>query len=182
MSNYRRANGNGNCYFFTLVSYRRQPILCDDEIRNALRQSILKVRQKYPFQINAWVLLPDHLHCIWTLPEDDYNFSMRWSLIKRNVSFNCSSQYENNQWLTSSKRKRRECTIWQRRFWEHQIRDSKDYDRHMDYIHYNPVKHGLCNNPIDWPYSTLQKLIAEGRYPKGWASDLSPKIDGEFGE
>ncbi|GMR00740.1 MAG: transposase [Gammaproteobacteria bacterium] len=155
MSHYRRANTQGGSYFFTVVSYRRQAVLCDEPIRYALRKAIQETRLKYPFSIDAWVLMPDHLHCIWRLPEGDRDYSKRWSLIKRSISIICADSYNKQKWLNGSKKKHRESTLWQRRFWEHQIRDQQDFNRHLDYIHYNPVKHGLCERADAWPYSTL---------------------------
>ncbi|HEC20372.1 MAG TPA: transposase [Gammaproteobacteria bacterium] len=169
MSHYRRAQTAGGCYFFTVVSYHRKTILCDDIFRNALRIAIEKTRQQYPFKIDAWVLMPDHLHCVWTLPKGDANFSVRWGKIKRYVSIACRDHYTYNGQLSISKKKHRESTVWQRRFWEHQIRDQEDFHRHIDYIHYNPVKHGLCEAPIQWPYSTFQRYVREGKYPWDWA-------------
>ena len=157
MPNYRRSKLHGGTYFFTVVSYRRQKILCDNPIRNALRDAINSTRLKYPFRIEAWVLLPDHLHCIWTLPEHDADYMKRWSLIKRKVSIVCSAQYKNSAWLSISSKKHRESTIWQRRYWEHRIRDQDDFNLHVEYIHNNPVKHGWCEQAIDWPYSTLYR-------------------------
>jgi len=116
------------------------------------------------FVADAWVLLPDHLHCIWTLPPDDADFPVRWNLIKRKVSIACGKEYKRVEWMTESKKKRRESTLWQRRYWEHQIRNDLDFSRHMDYIHYNPVKHGLCKEAIDWPYSTFHRHVRAGLY------------------
>ncbi len=162
MSNYRRAQIAGGTFFFTVVSYRRQPILCDDAVRAALRDAIRAVQGAKPFSVDAWVLLPDHLHCIWTLPPGDGDFSSRWSLIKSAVSRAIGAQYRRDEWKNDSKRKHRESTIWQRRFWEHCIRDEDDLQRHMDYLHFNPVKHGLVKAVADWPYSTFHRLMAEG--------------------
>ena len=171
MSYYRRANIASGTYFFTVVSYRRQQILCDELIRKALREAIEKTRLSHPFEIDAWVLLPDHLHCLWTLPDGDADFSKRWGKIKRLVSLACGDRYKRMEWMSDSKKKHRESTIWQRRYWEHQIRDQKDLNRHVDYIHYNPVKHGLCKQPIEWPYSTLHRYIDKGIYLKNWAAE-----------
>jgi len=182
MSYYRRAKTAGSTYFFTVVSYRRQQILCDDSVRKALRKAIRDTQLKYPFTIEAWVLLPDHLHCIWMMPEGDAAFSRRWNLIKRRVSLACADQYKQNKWITASKKKHRESTLWQRRFWEHQIRDQQDFNRHLDYIHYNPVKHGLCEQPVLWPYSTLHRYIKEGKCSRDWAAHHSIFKDGEYGE
>jgi len=149
MSNYRRAPTDGCTYFFTLVSYQRQKILCNEFIRRSLRKAIKATQIKHPFTVDAWVLLPDHLHCIWTLPAHDKDFSTRWSVIKRRVSVACAQRYKQDYLMSDSKLKHRESTIWQRRFWEHQIRDQNDFNQHLDYIHYNPVKHGLCERPVE---------------------------------
>jgi putative transposase len=169
MSRYRRARTAGACYFFTGVTYRRQPILCDDAVRQALRDAIIQVRETRPFTIDAWVLLPDHLHCIWTLPSGDADYSTRWNRIKRRVSMVCAMEYKRPEWVSASKRKHRESTLWQRRFWEHQIRDELDFMRHVDYLHYNPVKHGVCQRVADWPHSTFHRYVAQGVYPADWS-------------
>ncbi|MGY6274343.1 REP-associated tyrosine transposase [Methylomonas sp. MgM2] len=171
MSRYRRSQTAGASYFFTLISYRRQTILCDESVREALRSAIEKVRAKHPFTIDAWVLLPDHLHCIWTLPQGDADFAMRWGIIKRQVSVACRDSHRKEALLTPSKQKHRESTLWQRRYWEHQIRDEGDFTRHMDYIHYNPVKHGHCRRVEEWPYSTFHRYVQLGVYPVNWGYD-----------
>jgi putative transposase len=181
MSRYRRSNTPGASYFFTVVSYRRRPILCEAPVRVALRHAILEVRARRPFSIDAWVLLPDHLHCLWTLPPGDADFSTRWSLIKRRVSILCGRHYRRAEWLTASKKKHRESTLRQRRYWEHQIRNDVDFARHVDYIHYNPVKHGHSRTPQEWPYSTLHRYVETGLIPADWAAHVVP-IDEEFGE
>ena len=141
-------------------------------IRNALRTAIETVRSTRPFTIDAWVLLPDHLHCIWTLPEGDADFSTRWMMIKRSVSLACREIYHRADWMTTSKSKHRESTIWQRRFWEHQIRDEDDLVRHVDYIHFNPVKHGNVQRVGDWPYSTFHRYVHDGIYPSDWSGSV----------
>ncbi len=180
MSYYRRSK-TSRCYFFTVVSYRRQKILCDFVIRQALRQAIIKTREKYPFKIDAWVLLPDHLHCVWTLPEGDTDFSIRWALIKRGVSLLCP-QYKQNKWMSTSKKKHRESTLWQRRFWEHQIRNQDDFNHHLDYIHFNPVKHLLCKSPKLWAYSSFHRYVKEGKYPQNWAMGDLGQAQYQYGE
>jgi putative transposase len=179
MSHYRRADTEGATYFFTVVSYRRQRILCDAPMRAALREAIKEVKTRYPFTVEAWVLLPDHMHCLWTLPEGDADFAVRWGLIKRKVSLACAGRYKNTEWLTPSKKKHRESTLWQRRYWEHQIRDQQDYNRHVDYIHYNPVKHGWCASPNEWPYSTIRGCW---EYPANWAALDATFDGGGYGE
>lgn len=148
----------------------------------SLRKAIQSVRKEHPFCIDAWVLLPDHLHCIWTLPTDDNDFSIRWAKIKRLVSKQCAVIYHKDNWMNASKRKRRESTIWQRRFWEHQIRDELDYQRHMDYLHFNPVKHGLVSETKDWPYSSFLRYVIDGLYPENWAGVVDKDSRALFGE
>ena len=169
MSNYRRSHADGATFFFTLVTYRRQRILTDMALRLALHDAIVRVRQRYPFTIDAWVLLPDHLHAIWTLPLGDADFGLRWSWIKRLVTRAVAENYERPDWRNASRIGRRESTIWQRRFWEHQIRNDADFSAHMDYVHFNPVKHGLVARVQDWPHSTFHRWVAKGIYPLDWA-------------
>ena len=182
MPNYRRADSPGATYFFTLNTHSRQPWLVNDDVRQALREAIESTRARYHFAIDAWVLLPDHIHCIWTLPADDANFSIRWALIKQHVSKACARRYVNPNHFNASQRKRGESGFWQRRFWEHLIRDEIDYERHVDYIHWNPVKHGHVDRCIDWPYSTFHRYLAQGVYPIDWAISESAFEDEAFPE
>ncbi len=129
MSEYRRANTKGGTYFFTVVTYRRQKILCDERVRKALREGIKATQLTNPFTIDAWVLLPDHLHTIWTLPPDDANFGIRLALIKRFVTKQCNPDFKREDWMKPSKLKRKESTFWQRRFWENQIRGRKRFSK-----------------------------------------------------
>ena len=117
MSRYRRANTLGATYFFTIVTYRRRTFLFDEDVRIAMREAILKVRNQHPFEIDAWVLLPDHLHTIWTLPPDDARFALRWQQIKRHVTLCCGDQLHKAEWMNESKTKHRESTLWQRWYW-----------------------------------------------------------------
>ncbi len=173
MPNYRRLWVPGGTFFFTVVSYRRQPVLCDPPVRAALRKAIAVARRKHPFTINAWVLLPDHLHCLWTLPPGDADYATRWAIIKRHTSLACRDTHRRVEWLTTSRQKHRESTLWQRRYWEHQVRDETDFIRRADYLHYNPVKHGLVQRVADWPYSTFHREVQRGIYPADWAEDPS---------
>ncbi|OQK18625.1 transposase [Methyloprofundus sedimenti] len=183
MSNYRRADTPGACYFFTVVTFRRRNILTDEGFRVWLRNALSNTRKRYPFTIDAWILLPDHLHCIWTLPENDNDFSVRWNGIKRQFTKSAKDSLHKPEWVNASKQKHREGTIWQRRFWEHQIRDDNDYQRHMNYIHYNPVKHGLVKAVSEWPYSTFHRYVNQGIYPANWGSNnLIQDDDMEYGE
>ncbi len=135
MQSYRRANTKGGTYFFTVVTHRRQKILCNKNVRTALRNAIRKTQTAPPFTINGWVLLPDRLHCIWTLPQDDASFGTRWAMIKRFVTKQCGPSLHRDEWMTESKRRRNEYTIWQRRFWEHQIRDEPGRVHSMHHKH-----------------------------------------------
>ena len=169
MPNYRRADSPGATYFFTVVTHSRQPWLTNNDVREALREGIEQTRLRHPFTIDAWVLLPDHLHCIWTLPESDSDFSIRWTHIKQHVSRKCAPRYVDPAKFNESQRKRGEAGFWQRRFWEHLIRDDVDFERHIDYVHWNPVKHGYVDRCIDWPYSTFHRNVKQGIYPMDWA-------------
>jgi len=180
MSRYRRADTPGATYFFTVVTYRRRGFLCDPDVITALREAIHKVRAQYSFAIDGWVLLPDHLHAIWTLPPGDANFALRWQQIKRHVTLRCGARLHQAAWMSESKTRHRESTLWQRRYWEHRIRDETDFERHMDYLHYNPVKHGLVQQVIEWPYSSFHRHVAAGIYSSDWGMVDSPA--GKFGE
>ena len=171
MSRYRRATTEGASYFFTVNTYRRRAILTHPAVRLALREAIEHTRRSLPFVIDAWVLLPDHLHTIWTLPEDDAAFGKRWGIIKSFVSRKCTQVFDIDEPRSESRIKRRENDFWQRRFWEHQLRDEIDYARHVDYIHFNPVKHGYVTRAIDWPYSTFHKFVLRAAYPDNWGVD-----------
>lgn len=169
-------------YFFTVNTYRRQQVLTEAPFYQALKRSLRAVRAKHPFTIEAFVLLPDHLHCLWTLPENDADYAVRWNIIKRGVSQQTRRLIAPA--LTASRRQRGELGLWQRRFWEHQIRDERDFEKHVDYIHWNPVKHGYVKQVKDWPYSSFHRFVERGIYPWGWASpaENKPLEDGGFGE
>ena len=156
MPDYRRACVPGGTYFFTVATYRRQPVLTEETLRMGLRVGIERARRTLPFTIDAWVLLPDHLHCTWTLPPQDSDFAERWSLIKRHTSRSCTGC--GNESLSRSRQRRKESGLWQRRFLEHLIRDEVDFSQHVEYIHWNPVKHGYVRSVADWPYSTFHRI------------------------
>jgi putative transposase len=158
---YRRYYQAGGTYFFTVVTENREPLLIQNIDR--LRVSFHHGMQRYPFVIDGLVVLPDHLHTLWRLPDGDDNFSIRWMVIKRKFSAGLTANFVN-----TSKQQKREKGIWQRRFWEHCIRDERDWGRHMDYVHYNPVKHGYCAKPADWPYSSFHRAVKEGLYEADW--------------
>ena len=168
MPQYRRAIAPGGTFFFTVVLHDRQSDVLTTHAA-ALKAAFAKVKQQRPFLIDAIVVLPDHLHCLWTLPPDDADFSTRWRLIK--TAFARSLPFDETP--SPHRQRRGERTVWQRRFWEHLIRDEDDFARHADYIHYNPVKHGLVLHPGDWPHSSFQRFVERGVYPKDWAAPMS---------
>ena len=162
---YRRDKTKGACYFFTVVTHQRQPILTLPKNIERLREGFRREQNKNRFTIDAIVILPDHLHCLWQLPENDDDYSGRWSRIKRYFSTGCTDQQTQPD---DSRNKKREKAIWQRRFWEHKIRDDRDWQNHMDYIHYNPVKHTYVDQVKDWPYSSFLRNVERGWYKEEW--------------
>lgn len=164
------------------MTCRRRKFLTLPENRQALRKAVATVRLNYIFYIEAWVLLPDHMHCIWTLPENDSDFSKRWGLIKATFTRQNKARLHNKKWMNPSKHKHRESSIWQRRFWEHQIRDDSDFEKHVDYLHFNPVKHGYVDRVCDWPYSTFHRYVRSGVYSISWAGSVSETDDAASGE
>ena len=174
MPNYRRNHLAGGCYFFTVALAERQSTLLVDAI-DKLRSAVSATREQHPFTINAWVVLPEHMHAIWTLPDDDGDYPLRWRLIKSNFSRSLPVV----EYRRESRIRKNERGIWQRRYWEHTIRDEDDYRRCFDYVHYNPVKHHHVASVADWPYSTFRRCVNEGIYPADWATG---DIDGDFGE
>ncbi len=166
---YRRAKTPGSSYFFTVVTHNRHPILCEPENIDLLRDSFRKVIHQHPFIIEAIVILPDHLHCLWTLPPGDADFSNRWRLIKSWFSRRCQIQYQGS--VSASRKSKNERAVWQRRFWEHLIRDDRDFLSHVDYIHYNPVKHGLVVSVKDWQYSSFHRYVQCGVYDLDWGGE-----------
>jgi putative transposase len=168
MSDYRRCYIPGACYFFTAVTYRRRPLFQDQANVVLLREAMRQVKASRLFEVQAIVVLPDHLHTLWRLPEGDADFSTRWKEIKKQVSKAIDTPINH----------RREKQVWQRRFWEHVIRDLNDWRRHVDYIHYNPVKHGLVSAAADWPYRSFAQRVADGWYPPGWGREEPAEIRG----
>ena len=169
MSNYRRSHSQGGCYFFTVVSFKRRRIFTDEAMIVAMRNAVHAVQQHMPFRIDAWVTLPDHIHTLWTLPANDGDYSKRWGLIKRHVSRSCEAYWAPLEMLSLSNIKRDEKGIFQRRFWARDIMDVEDFSKHMDYIHFNPVKHGLVKHAVDWKYSTFHKYCKNGLYTIDWS-------------
>jgi len=174
---YRRANVKGGTYFFTVNLAERQRTLLVDEI-DVLRDVMKTVKESHPYHIDAMVVLPDHLHALWTMPEGDNDYPKRWMLIKSVFSRSVSK----GERISSSRKRKGERGIWQRRYWEHCIKDDRDYEHHVNYIHFNPVKHGYVNKAVDWEYSSIHRYIADGVMPENWG--ISPELDvmGGFGE
>lgn len=164
MPNWRRAWWPGGTWFFTVnLLERRDNRLLLEQI-DLLCHSVAKVQQAHPFTIHAWVVLPDHLHCILSLPEGDSDFPLRWRLIKGNFS----RALPVTELRSQTRLRHGERGIWQRHYWEHLIRDEEDYRRHMDYVHINPLKHGHVMQVVDWPYSTFHHYVAAGLVRVGW--------------
>jgi putative transposase len=175
MSNYRRALVPGGCWFFTVNLLDRRQTLLVDHVA-LLRDAIAATRQSYPFAIDAFVVLPDHLHAIWKLPPGDSDFSVRWRLIKSRFA----KLLPKRERLSAVRVARNERGIWQRRFWEHMIRDEADFAGHVEYCYINPVKHGHVSRVKDWPYSSFHRDVAAGLFPEDWGGDCNAA--GEFGE
>ena len=154
MPNYRRALIPGGCWFFTVNLLDRRSALLVEHI-GELRIAVRETRARMPFRIDAMVILPNHLHAIWTLPDDDMNFAVRWNRIKARFS----RAIPPGESISGSRRKRGERGIWQRRYWEHVIRDERDFAHHVDYCWFNPVKHGLVSRVEDWPYSSFHRDV-----------------------
>jgi putative transposase len=175
MPNYRRADIKGGIFFFTVALADRSSSLLVDEI-DRLRRAYRTVQRRRPFETIAVCILPDHIHTVWVLPEDDPDFSVRWNLIKSGFSRGISAQPR-----APSKISKREKGVWQRRYWEHAIRDNADLERHVDYIHFNPVKHGRVSRVVDWPHSSFHRFVERGLLPSDWGGDFRD-IAGSFGE
>ena len=171
---YRRSNTRGATYFITANLADRQSSALLDHIE-LFRNSVRRVKALHPFEINAMVVLPDHFHLLLTLPSDDANFSLRIGAMKAGFS----RQLPKTEHIRKSRENKRERGIWQRRFWEHFIRDDLDYARHVDYIHINPVKHGYVARANDWPHSSIHQFIARGVIDANWATSFG---GGNYGE
>lgn len=175
MPNYCRARIEGATWFFTVnLLQRRNNDLLVRHI-DVLRDSIRRVRRVHPFAIDAWVVLPEHTHCVWTLPPGDADFSSRWRLLKTFFSRALPA----DEYRSPLRVLRGERGIWQRRYWEHLVRDEEDFRRHVDYVHINPVKHGLVASVGDWPYSTFHRAVRNGLYPPDWAGDRALEVPGD---
>jgi putative transposase len=176
MTRYRRNFIPGGSFFFTVNLAERRSRLLTDQI-DLLRAAFRETRANHPFSIEAIVVLPDHMHAIWSLPEGDRNFATRWRLIKAHFS----RALPKGERISPSRLSKGERGIWQRRYWEHTLRDELDFSHHADYIHFNPVKHGHVTRVADWPYSSFHRMAKLGVYPADWGGDRL-NLDAEFGE
>ena len=174
MPKYLRAKGS--VFFFTVVLADRWSNLLVDQIER-LRRVYRTVQQDRPFETIAICVLPDHLHALWALPDDDADFSSRWNLIKGGFSRGIGPARSRS----ASKVAKREKGIWQRRYWEHTIRDDADLERHIDYIHFNPMKHGHVASVADWPHSSFHRYVERGFLAADWGGDMK-EVHGSFGE
>ena len=175
MSRYRRLKIEGGAFFFTLALADRGSNLLVRDIER-LRSAYAEVEKRHPFETVAICILPDHIHALWQLPGGDADYASRWSLLKFGFSRGLPPAKR-----SMSKIRKREKGIWQRRYWEHAIRNDIDFERHVDYIHYNPVKHGLVTRVADWPFSSFHRYVAQGILPGDWAGDATD-LSGRFGE
>jgi len=165
MANYRRLYIPNSTYFFTVVTYGRRPWFADEENIDLLREAFRYTKERHPFELDAIVILPDHLHCIWKMTGDT-DFSKRWQMIKTHFS----------RKINVRKNHRGAKSVWQPRFWEHCIRDEDDYSCHLDYIHYNPAKHGLVAVVKDWPHSSFHRFVEKGLYDEKWGQNTGREI------
>jgi putative transposase len=175
MVRYRRNFVPGGTFFFTATLVDRRASVLTDHIVS-LRDAFRATRRAHPFSIDAIVVLPDHLHVVMTLPETDANFSLRWQQIKRRFT-----EAVTKAGASVVRHRNGEHALWQRRFWEHTVRDERDFERHADYIHFNPVKHGLVSQVSEWPFSSFHRYVRNGLLPEDWAGDAEGTTD-EFGE
>ncbi|HUF78777.1 MAG TPA: transposase [Thermoanaerobaculia bacterium] len=177
MPNYRRARIEGATLFFTVVTFDRRALLTTELALRSLRGAWKETRGRLFFRTQAICILPDHLHCIWTLPDGDRDFSGRWRSLKSLLS---RAYLDSGGWrgpVNASRREREETGLWQRRFWEHWIRDEEDLRRHIDYIHYNPVKHGYVRRVTDWPWSSFHRFVRKGWYEPEWGETEPEGLD-----
>jgi putative transposase len=166
MPNYRRMWMPGGSYFFTVTLLERHHSDLLVRYIDLLRTSVLRVRRRRPFVIHAWVVLPEHLHCLVELPAGDADYATRWMLIKQSFA----KSLPKIEFRNAARLRRQERGIWQRRYWEHVIRDDEDWHRHLDYLHYNPVKHGHVQRVSEWPHSSFHRFVRRGIYPIDWTT------------
>jgi putative transposase len=168
MADYRRARVEGGTYFFTLVAHSRARLFGNDLARRLLGDKLRECQSERPFQINAIVLLPEHLHAIWTLPSGDADYAGRWARIKKEFTQAWLAAGGAEQPVSTARQARGDRGVWQPRYWEHLIDDEQDFERHVDYIHDNPVKHGHVHCPTDWRPSSFHRWVESGVYDRHW--------------
>jgi putative transposase len=168
MPEYRRVCIPGATVFITMVAYQRSPIFTAEIARQTLHDAWITVEKRTPFTTDAICVLPDHIHAMITLPECDANYSLRIREIKRLFTMKYTAGSMEIAQPSSSRIRKKEVSVWQRRFWEHTIRDERDYEQHFDYIHYNPVRHSLVDRVIDWPWSSFHRYVHLGLYEPEW--------------
>ena len=170
MPNFKRCKITGGTYFFTVVLANRDKQLLVENF-DLLSLSLNSVRKRFPFSLRGWVVLPDHLHCLWTLPEKDHDFPGRWWHIKNIFTRSYRQRHGNAK-----------TPVWQNRFWEHTIRNQADFDHHLDYIHFNPVKHGYVTKSWCWEYSSFRYFVKNGKYGADWGHGDNTIRNNVFGE
>lgn len=172
MPNYVRAYLPGGSFLFTVVTHQRRRLFSNEAAVDVIRDVVQEVRKGLPFTVDAWVLLPNHIHAVWTLPEGDTNFSKRWGLIKATFTKRAVAV----GMVTTGE------PIWQPRFWEHRIRDERDFAAHIEYVYINPVKHGLAASVVDWPWSSFHRDVKRGLFPANWGSGIDVDESRQYGE
>lgn len=182
MANYRRCFVPGGTYFFTVVTQDRAALFQSSSARQMLGSVMRRCFLKHSVSVIAIVLLPDHLHTLWSLPAGDERYSKRWSWIKGQFTRNWLALGGVEQTVTESRTRDEGRGVWQRRFWEHTIRDEGDLETHFDYIHFNPVKHGLVTHARDWPWSRFHRWVRQGHYPPNWGAGIADKLPSDLGE
>jgi putative transposase len=182
MANYRRIYENGGTYFFTIVTYKRARFLTTALAQKCLKEALRQTKRKYPFVLDAMCVLPDHLHCIWTLPANDHDYSRRWAFFKGFFTRLFITGGGQQGFLTAVRARKGEAAVWQRRFFEHNVGNDNDFYGHLNYVHYNPVKHVLVARPADWKWSTFHKYVKTGMYDADWGETLPDNISVEKNE
>lgn len=177
MPDYLRNLVEGGTYFFTVVTYHRKHVFSNILARKILHDAWTITNHRHPFETIAVCLLPDHIHCMWKMPEGDSDYSTRWKEIKRHFSINYQKQIGYGEERNTSHLKHKEVAVWQRRFWEHTIEGEDDFEAHFDYIHFNPIKHGYVERAADWQWSSFHRYVIKGIYDLNWAGGDEGKLD-----
>jgi len=178
MPNYRRYRVHGGTYFFTLKTERNAPLFSEPTNVRLLGQIFRETITRWPLDMPAVVLLPDHLHALWTLPPGDTEYSTRWAWLKKEFTRRFIAAGGHEQPVSASRLSNRRRGVWQRRFWEHTITDEDDFENHFDYIHWNPVKHGYVSSPFEWPHSSFHRWVRQGVCDLHWGcgGETPPRI------